>query len=152
MSSIMEAGFALGRRLVVIDAPLAEIPRIDATQLGKSFLAAFLLDGVEWQSQDLSSAIDYLIERGANSLLFHGDRASEAEFLADRAIVERVGDRETAENVIVTISSKRPIAEFLEEATVSIAPAADYLEGWDSDVFFCVAGTDEARAVAEMLR
>ncbi len=110
-----------------------------------------MLDSIDWQTVDMKEALSHLLDRGANSLLFHGNRAKEAEYLADE-IRDRLGRAET-NNVIITISSTdQSLSEFLGEATLSIMPAANYLENWVSDVFFCVAGTKQARNIAELLR
>ena len=150
---IMEAGTVLEKRLFVVDIRLTMVATIDAKQFGRFFVLAFLLNETEWLASDLRKAVTKMIERGARYLLFHGARCEEAEWIADQLCVERLGDRETARNVILTTSHPdQTLSDFLEQATMSSCPAEDYIAHWEASVFLCLAGPKQALAVADLLR
>lgn len=152
MSHVIEVGYALGKCLIVVDASLADIPKLETSRFGDSFLVVFLFDEIEWKPNELERAILSLLKSGANAFLFHGKDAPKAESIADGLLVRTIRN-ETSENVILTASfTDVPLSEFLEEATLSIMPAGGYLEKWSSRVFFCPAGSKQAHRVAEMLR
>lgn len=148
-----EVGTAVGRRLIVVDAPLESIPKVDTRRLGAGFTAMFLLDDQVWKDDQLKRAVSFLLPQGANSFVFYGSRADQAEWIADQVIIKYLGDHETSNNAVTTISrTDQSLSEFLGEATLSFAPAEDYMDGWSSSVFFCIAGSAQADMVAELLR
>lgn len=153
MPTVIKAGTALQKRLYVVDSSLAAVRRINTKPFGRFFVLAFLLDGVRWDESTLRSAISTLLDKGAVYLLFHGTLCLEAEHIADRVIVERLGDKETADNVIMTTShTGMLLGQFVEIATMRSWPAKSYIDSWESDVFICLNGRECAAEVAELLR
>ena len=75
---IIHAGVALGHRLIVVDAPLKAIRKINTRKFGKLFLAAFMLDDMNWQAIDMKEALSHLLHKGAKCFIFHGNKAEEA--------------------------------------------------------------------------
>jgi hypothetical protein len=151
MASIVQAGTAReGVRVLVVDTSLAEIRPMTSLPFGKSFLVAFLLGDMRWQQADLRAAVGHLLQNGANSFYFHGNHCKEAESIADSVIVEQFGDRETSESVILTVSSTKSLNEFLEDLYLMF-PASGYMDVWESDVFLCIAGSEQARHVTSLL-
>src|SRR5579864_1577929 len=147
MSTVVYSGKALGRSLIVVTASLSEIAVLDRGSLPScGFMAIFLLGNVTFENAKLEAALKMVLLAGANSLLFHGERAREAEDIADDLIVRTRSTKETRSNVIVTVSKHdESLEEFLEEATHSILPAADYGLNWCSNVYFCLEGEKQAK-------
>lgn len=75
---IIDAGVALGHRLIVVDSPLKAIRKLNTRSFGKVFLVAFMLDDVDWQAINMKEALSHLLHKGAKCFIFRGNKAEEA--------------------------------------------------------------------------
>ena len=119
------------KKIFFYSGNLSKVSRLNLPK--HSFICTFFFNDNDWDIENLSAAIDSLINIGCVFFLFHGNRCEKAHDIADEIAVEKEIVEEKELSIMTTWHNNQSEKEVIYEALRLFLPDEQYLDKFNED-------------------